>query len=110
MPEIRDRIRMLFPGGRRGLPLGSLRALLRPVFNQGTSPELLDLGRALLGSGEHQAVTMGFEALGRANPSGILCQDDDLDALASRSEELGAFEFDVAALAVASALPRTRPA
>ncbi len=106
MPEIRDRIRMLFPGGRRGLPLGSLRALLRPVFNQGTSPELLDLGRALLGSGEHQAVTMGFEALGRANPSGVLCQDDDLDALASRSEELGAFEFDVADLAVAwSAIP-----
>ncbi|MDG2032269.1 MAG: hypothetical protein P8J45_14820 [Phycisphaerales bacterium] len=44
---------------------------------------------------------MGLEALGRANPSRVLRNDDDLDALTSRSGDLGVVEFDVSSLAVA---------
>jgi hypothetical protein len=95
MPEILARIRMIFPEGRRALPLGSLRQLLRPVLNKGDPVELMDLGRALLSCREPQAMVCGLEALARSNPSQVLRSDDDLEALSNRSDDIGSVALEV---------------
>ena len=85
MPDLQDRIQLYF--GQKGLgccPV-SLQRILAPVLRHGTSTELLELGRVLLGQPAPEAALAGLEAIDRSEPGHRSRPDDDLPTIERRA-------------------------